>query len=686
MNPNRPDRTPASAPSLRARLLSKSRPALLATLAALTAGSAFADAPPVEFGINLGGGDASGNGIPGTYGTDYVYPNEPFFDYYQGKGLNVVRLPVRWKRIQTALNGPLNETDMLRLDAVMQMAANRGMKVLLDLHDYGEYNLNGTKYLVGSTQVPNSSFAHLWGLIADRYKNNDAVLGYDIMNEPKQDSASWFPAAQAAITAIRAKDTQKWIYVEGRRSSSSWYWPESSDNLKNLVDPSNRIVFSAHSYWDGGVGQYSSSYAAMNRYPEVGIAHVNNFVEWCNLNGVNGHVGEFGIPWTDTAYLNEWNAVLNNFLAHIQANNIGGTYWGCGAWNQNYNLTLEPAANGTERPAMSVMQNYGAPVGGYPITVDNTNNVTLQPLTGGWTLTNAAAAYGGKMIHDGGTTTIPKSVTFTPRIPVSGNYTVSINWTTASNRSTYVPLTIVHAGGTDTSKSINQKNDNPVWKEIGTYYFNAGTSGSVKISNTGANGHVIADAVRFTPAVSLPTSWTSGDVGSVNLAGSSTHSGGVYTLTGAGTTIGGTADSFQFARRTITGDCRITARVITQSNTNGYARAGVMMRGSLAANAPSTAAVVTPSNGGYLLFRSTTGGSTTSGSAGAIAAPYWVRITRIGNVFTAEKSANGSTWTAISTPKTITMGSSIEVGLAVCSFSSNVLGTATFDNVTIQNL
>lgn len=664
------------------RLTRYLRPALFATLAAMTAGPSFADAPPVQFGINLGGGDASGNGIPGVYGTDYVYPNEPFFDYYQGKGLNVVRLPVRWKRIQTALNGPLNETDMLRLDAVMQMAGNRGMKVILDLHDYGEYSLNGTKYLVGSTQVPNSYFAHLWGLVADRYKNNDAVLGYDIMNEPKQDTASWFPAAQAAITAIRQVDTQKWIYVEGRRASSSWYWPESSDNLKNLVDPSNRIVFSAHSYWDGGVGQYASSYASMNRYPEVGINHVNNFVEWCNLNGVTGHVGEFGIPWTDTAYLNEWNVVLNNFLAHIQANNIGGTYWGCGAWNQNYNLTLEPAANGTERPAMSVMQNYGTPVGGYPITVDNTNNVTLVPLSGGWTVANSTTAYGGKMIHDGGTGQGTKSVTFTPRIPVSGNYTVSINWTTASNRSTYVPLTIVHAGGTDTSKSINQKTDNPVWKEIGTYFFNAGTAGSVKISNTGANGHVIADAVKFTPATSLPTSWASGDIGAVNLPGSSTHSGGVYTLTGSGVTIGGTADSFQFAHRTFTGNCRITARVVSQSNSNGYARAGVMIRDGLAANARSFAAVVTPSNGGYLLYRTNTAGSTTSGSGGTIAAPYWVRVTRIGNTFTAEKSIDGSTWVAISTPKTITMGATVQIGLAVCSYNNNLLGTATFDNVT----
>jgi endoglucanase len=665
--------------TMKNRLRKTMRPALLATLAAMTAGTALADAPPVEFGINLGGGDATSLGVPGVYGTAYAYPTAPSFDYYQGKGLNVVRLPVKWKRIQNTLNGPLDEVDMVDLDNVMQMAANRGMKVIIDLHDYGHWG----SYDIGSTQVPFSYFAHLWGLIANRYKNNEAVLGYDLMNEPELDSTTWFTAAQAAINAIRQVDSQKWIYVEGRRYSSSWYWPDSSDNLKNLVDPSNRIVFSAHSYWDGGVGTYTSSYATLDRYPEVGIRHVEKFVEWCNLNGVNGHVGEFGVPWTDTAYVNEWNVVLNNFLATIKANNIGGTYWGCGAWNQGYNITLEPAANGTERPAMSVMQNYGTPVGGYPITVDNTNNVTVAPLSGGWTTTNAAAAYGGKMMHDGGPTAgSNKSVTFTPRIAVAGNYTVSINWTTASNRSTYVPLTIVHAGGTDTSKSLDQKNDNPVWKEIGTYFFNAGTSGSVKISNTGANGHVIADAVKFTPATGLPTSWANGDIGAVNLAGSSTHSGGVYTVSGSGATIGGTADSFQFAHRTFTGNCRITARVYQQSNSNGYARAGVMIRDGLAANARSFAAVVTPSNGGYLLYRTNTAGSTTSGSGGLIGAPYWLRVTRIGDTFTAEKSIDGSTWAPISSSKIITMGATVQVGLAVCSYNNNVLGSATFDNVS----
>lgn len=659
---------------------------LAAVLSALAATNASANVAPMLFGVNLANGDATSTGnVPGTYGFDYIYPSEPYFDYYQSKGLTIIRLPVKWKRIQQNLGDPLFEDDMERLDDVMTMARERGMKIILDLHDYGEYKLGSTVYKVGSTQVPHSYLADLWQKVAARYANEEALFGYDIMNEPKLDATTWFNAAQAVIDAIREEDSQKWILVEGRNWSRAWGWTkDGNDILKNLVDPDDRLIFSAHSYWDKTTGSYSSSYAALARTPNSGVDHVTPFVEWCNLNGVNGHVGEYGIPWTDTNYIAEWNVVLDNFLSVIHANNIGGTYWRGGPGSGNYNLTTEPAADGTERPAMSVLQNYNNPVAGYPITVDNTNaaNVTYVPSTG-WTKATSGG-YGGSMHHDGGTGAGTKSATFTPDLPFAGNYTVSINWTAASNRSTHVPLTVVHAGGTDSSQSIDQKNDDPDWKVVGTYFFNAGTGGSVTISNTGADGHVIADAVRFTPATGLPGSWTNGDIGAVNVAGDTTHSGGVFTVNGSGATIGGTADSFQFAHQTVTGDCTITARVATQTNTSGYARAGVMIRDGLAANDRFATSIVTPTNGAYLLYRTNTGGSSTTGSGGSAAAPYWVRVKRVGNTFSAYKSADGSTWTQISTNKTITMGSSVQVGLAVCSYNNNVLGSATFDNVTIS--
>ena len=66
-----------------------------------------------------------------------------------------------------------------------------------------------------------------------------------------------------------------------------------------------------------------------------------------------------------------------------------------------------------------------------------------------------------------------------------------------------------------------------------------------------------------------------------------------------------------------------------------------------------------------------------------LTAPYWVRITRIGNTFKGERSSDGVTWTQEGTTQTVTMGSTIYVGLAVGSHNNAALHTATFDNVAI---
>src|SRR5438105_12999443 len=71
-------------------------------------------------------------------------------------------------------------------------------------------------------------------------------------------------------------------------------------------------------------------------------------------------------------------------------------------------------------------------------------------------------------------------------------------------------------------------------------------------------------------------------------------------------------------------------------------------------------------------------------STSGLAAPYWVRLVRQGSTFTAYRSSNGTTWTQQGSPITITMGTSVFVGLAVCSHDNTQLNTSTFDNVTVS--
>jgi enterochelin esterase-like enzyme/fibronectin type 3 domain-containing protein/regulation of enolase protein 1 (concanavalin A-like superfamily) len=196
----------------------------------------------------------------------------------------------------------------------------------------------------------------------------------------------------------------------------------------------------------------------------------------------------------------------------------------------------------------------------------------------------------------------------------------------------------------------------------------------------GASGNSVEASV--TPTVPTPTPWLTQDIGAVGLAGGARFTNGIFTVTGSGTDISGTADQFRFVSVTNTGDGTIIARVASlESHINAWSKAGVMIRASSAANSANAFIGVTPGNGVTWQHRSATGGTTTSSSAGGPTAPYWVRLVRSGNTFTGSYSANGTTWTQLGSTA-IAMGATVQVGLAVTARNQYTLCTATFDRVT----
>ncbi len=108
-----------------------------------------------------------------------------------------------------------------------------------------------------------------------------------------------------------------------------------------------------------------------------------------------------------------------------------------------------------------------------------------------------------------------------------------------------------------------------------------------------------------------------------------------------------------------------------------------MIRESLNANSRQALVAVTPSNGVSMQYRTSTGGSSTNITGPVATAPEWVKLTRVGNVLTGFASADGVTWTQVGSV-TITMASSVLVGLEADANTTSLLNTATFDNVTIS--
>jgi beta-glucanase (GH16 family) len=273
-------------------------------------------------------------------------------------------------------------------------------------------------------------------------------------------------------------------------------------------------------------------------------------------------------------------------------------------------------------------------------------------------------------------------------VPQTGTYTVEIrskhgNTSTSKRGIFQLAIDGVNQGSAqDLFTSPGYKTMN-----VGTKTFSTSGNKLFRFTVTGKAAsspgyHINFDYIKLTPvATALPTPWVNGDIGSVGAAGSATHASGTFTVNGAGTDIYGTADAFQYVYQAASGDCSITARVASQTNTHSGAKAGVMIRESLAANSPNMLMEVSPSFGLYYQYRTTAGGTTTSVSSGTGTAPYWVRVTRVGNTLTAARSTNGTTWVTVGS-SSIPMGTTVYIGLAKNSRVNATIGTATFDNVT----
>lgn len=298
-------------------------------------------------GVNLACGEFGS--APGVFNRDYTYPGAGQFDYCKDKGLRVVRLPIRWERVQRELMKPLEATELARLDQVVELAREREIELLFDLHNYARYHGK----LIGTDKVAIEAFADFWRRFADHYRDESAVFAYGLMNEPHSTRGRWPAAAQAAIDAIRSVDMRHTISVCGDGWSGAHSWKKINNDFV-LNDPACNLVYEAHQYFDrDNSGRYGRSYDESGAYPTIGVDRLTPFVQWLKEHDARGFLGEFGVPDSDP----RWLVVMDNFLAAMKANEIGGTYWAAGPWWGDYPLSVEPR-HGKDRPQMAVLLYY----------------------------------------------------------------------------------------------------------------------------------------------------------------------------------------------------------------------------------------------------------------------------------------------------------------------------------------
>lgn len=240
-------------------------------------------------GINVSGAERWEEGINsnskrGTYDVDYWYASQETMEYLWSRGTRIIRLPFRWERIQPALGESLSSSELTRLKACVDRAANAGLKVVLDLHNYAEYWVQGSSGPValrlGSSRLPTSSFRDVWRRLSNNFKGEPAVIAYDLMNEPNvhrgissadypSPQVAWEAYSQGVVNTIRKNGDSKLLMIPGYAHIYEW---SEKHPARWIDDPADNHMYTAHQYFDPyrgpdtGGGKYRYSYDDENAY------------------------------------------------------------------------------------------------------------------------------------------------------------------------------------------------------------------------------------------------------------------------------------------------------------------------------------------------------------------------------------------------------------------------------------
>ncbi|TLS48086.1 Ig family protein [Streptomyces montanus] len=207
--------------------------------------------------------------------------------------------------------------------------------------------------------------------------------------------------------------------------------------------------------------------------------------------------------------------------------------------------------------------------------------------------------------------------------------------------------------------------------------------------------------LKLTVGTPPPDPWTYGDLGdavlddrdfgtlgvvAVATPGSTAYEDGTFVVRGAGSdlTVNNQGMTGQFVRRPVTGDCEVTARLVSRDGASGD-RVGLLMAKSLSPFDQAAGAIVTGGSSAQLMLRTTVAGRSAFTGSGTVTAPCLLRLKRAGTAFTASVSTDdGVSWTPLAAGEIPGFGDApYYVGLVVCSRSPLVRSTTHFEQVSI---
>jgi len=230
--------------------------------------------------------------------------------YIKQTGMNSIRLPFHYKLFtdEDYMGLKSNQDGFARVDSVIKWCKTEGLYVILDMHDApgGQTGDNiddsyGYPWLFES-ETSKQLFSEIWKKIADRYKNEPTVLGYDLLNEP---IATYFtnkeeinkllvPVYKRGIEAIRSVDPNHIILLGGAQ------WNSNFSMFDEKAIDSN-MLYTCHRYWCDTLQ-----------------SNLQDFIDFRNKVNLPLYMGETGEN-TD-----EW---VGGFRRLMERNNMGWHFW-----------------------------------------------------------------------------------------------------------------------------------------------------------------------------------------------------------------------------------------------------------------------------------------------------------------------------------------------------------------------
>lgn len=304
-------------------------------------------------GVNLAEG-ASGSyntkSGPGRYGYVYKYPDAETSKPFIEAGMNTVRLPFRWERVQPTAFGELSPTEMERLDASID-AMSGFSTVILDVHNYAHYFGEPLDVEQGGPML-----ADLWHRLAARYANNPSIA-FGVMNEPFGiDARSWRAIMDKVIVSIRDTGARNLVLVPGTRWSGGHSWMRGGDGgngsaLAGFADPADNFIYEVHQYLDADSSGTSTECVS----PEVAQRRLHEVTAWLRKEGRQALLGEFGAA-PNEGCLEALSAMLD-YIENSDDAWKGWAYWAGGSWWGDYPFSIQPK-DGQHRPQMLVLRRY----------------------------------------------------------------------------------------------------------------------------------------------------------------------------------------------------------------------------------------------------------------------------------------------------------------------------------------